>query len=187
MKLKKITLSLSIILFLIVALFALRSQFYQVSSKKQLIAQYRRELDAIGQTALKSDDLPISAILIYNYQIIGRGHNTVVRDSEAGGHAIINAISDAIETLGLKAFNRLKRDSMKIVTTYEPCEMCKGALNEYKIKSLEFLKPKPLTYWLEKQYNDFGYELSKKKLEGSTLQDSLFRLHPTKMELMPDY
>jgi hypothetical protein len=65
--------------------------------------------------------------------------------------------------------------------------MCKGALMEYKIKSIEFLKPKPLTYWLEKQYNEIGYEISKKKLEGSDLQDSLFRMHPSSMEIMPDY
>ncbi|OGU73868.1 MAG: hypothetical protein A2V93_08585 [Ignavibacteria bacterium RBG_16_34_14] len=187
MKLKKFTLLLSLILFLIVIIFALRTQFYQVSSKKKLIVQYKRELDAIGQNALKSNDMPISAILIYNFEIIGRGYNTVVRDSEAGGHAIINAISDAIRNVGLETFDYLSRDSMKIVTTYEPCEMCKGALIEYKINTIEFLKPKPLTYWLEKQYNDLGYEFSKKKLEGSELQDSLFRLHPFYMEIMPDY
>jgi tRNA(Arg) A34 adenosine deaminase TadA len=187
MKFKKFTLYLSIILFLIVGVFTLRTQIYQVSSKKQLIPQYRRELDAIGQAALKSEDVPISAILIHNFQIIGRGHNTVVRDSEAGGHAIINAVSDAIKNVGLEAFNKLKRDSMKIVTTYEPCEMCKGAMIEYKIKSIEFLKPKSLSYWLENQYNDFNYEFSKKKLEGSSLQDSLFKLHPSSMDLMLDY
>ena len=183
----KFTLFLSIALFLIVSAFALRTQFYQVSSKKQIIVQYKRELDAIGQSALKSNDMPISAILIYNYEIIGRGHNTVVRDSDAGGHAIINAITDAIKNVGLETFNCLNRDSMKIVTTYEPCEMCKGALIEYRIKNLEFLKPKPLTYWLEKQYNDLGYEFSKKKLEGSDLQDSLFGLQPSRNEVMPDY
>jgi tRNA(Arg) A34 adenosine deaminase TadA len=126
-------------------------------------------------------------LLIHNFEILGRGHNTVLRDSEAGGHAIINAISDAIKNVGLERFNKLNRDSMKIITTYEPCEMCKGALMEYKIKSLEFLKPKPLTYWLEKQYNELGYEFSKKKLDGSSLQDSLFKLHPANMEIMPDY
>lgn len=186
MKLKKFTLYLSIFLLLIVTAFTFRTQFYKVSSGKKLITQYQRELDAIGQAALKSSDLPISAILIHNFEIIGRGHNTVVRDKLAGGHAIINAISDAIQNVGLETFNNLSRDSMKIVTTYEPCEMCKGALIEYKIKSIEFLKPKPLTYWLENQYNDLGYELSKKKLEGSSLQDSLFRLLPSNVKAAID-
>ncbi|RPI71239.1 MAG: hypothetical protein EHM47_10670, partial [Ignavibacteriales bacterium] len=115
MKFKKFTLYLSIVLFLVVTAFALRTQFYQVSSEKQLISQYKRELDAIGQAALKSEDLPISALLIHNFEILGRGHNTVLRDSEAGGHAIINAISDAIKNVGLERFNKLNRDSMKII------------------------------------------------------------------------
>jgi len=187
LKLKKFFIFVSIIFFLVIAVFTLRTQFYQIGSKKKLIDQYKRELDAIGQTALKSQDVPISAILIYNFEIIGRGHNTVIRDSEAGGHAIINAISDAIKNIGLETFNYLSRDSIKIITTYEPCEMCKGAMIEYRIKQIEFLKPKPLTYWLENQYSELGYEYSKKKLEGSELQDSLFRLHPAYIELMPDY
>jgi len=186
LKLKRFTLILSIILFLIISVFALRTQFYKVSSNKSLILPYKKELDAIGQSALRSQDLPISAILIYNYEIIGRGHNTVVRDSEAGGHAIINSISDAIKNVGLQKFISLDRDSMKVVTTYEPCEMCKGALMEYKIESLEFLKPKPFSYWLEKHYSDIGYELSKRKLEGSNLQDSLFGLAPASLKLIPD-
>jgi tRNA(Arg) A34 adenosine deaminase TadA len=89
--------------------------------------------------------------------------------------------------VGLETFNYLNHDSMKIVTTYEPCEMCKGALIEYKIKSIEFLKPKPLTYWLEKQFNDINYEFSKRKLEGSDLQDSLFKLHPAYIGLIKDH
>jgi hypothetical protein len=58
---------------------------------------------------------------------------------------------------------------------------------EYRIKSIEFLKSKPFEYWLEKHYKDFLYELSKQKLEGAELQDSLFKLHPVKTEVMPDY
>lgn len=187
MKLKKFAIFFSIVFFLIITVFALRTQFYQISSEKKLIDQYKKELNISGQKALKSEDLPISAILIYNYEIIGRGYNTVLRDSEAGGHAIINSISDAMKNVGMERFNRYSRDSIKIVTTYEPCEMCKGAIIEYKIKSIEFLKSKPIAYWLEKQYNELGYELSKKKLNGSALQDSLFRLHPAKAEIMPDY
>lgn len=187
MKLKKVTLIISItFLLLIIGFFSLRTQFYQVSSSKKLITPYQRELNAIGQSALRSQDMPISAILIYNYEIIGRGHNTVVRDSEAGGHAIINSISDAIKNVGLQNFVNLDRDSLKIITTYEPCEMCKGALMEYKINSIEFLKPKPFSYWIDKQFNDIGYELSKRKLEGSNLQDSLFSLAPASLRIFTD-
>jgi len=187
LKLKKFAIILSALLILLIGAFTFRTQFYQISSNKKLISQYKRELDGIGQAALKSRDIPISAILIYNFEVIGRGHNTIIRDSDAGGHAIINAISDAIKNVGFDKFNILSRDSMKIVTTYEPCEMCKGALIEYKIKTIEFLKQKSFSYWLEQQYNDINYEFSKRKLEGSNLQDSLFQLHPAYMQLIKDY
>jgi tRNA(Arg) A34 adenosine deaminase TadA len=158
-----------------------------ISSKKKLIIQYRRELDGIGQMALKSNDVPISAILIYNFEIIGRGHNTVVRDSDAGGHAILNSITDAIKNVGLETFNHLSRDSMKIITTYEPCEMCKGAMIEYGIMSIEFLKSKPASYWFDQQYNELSYELAKRKLDGERLQDSLFRLGSINSNVITDY
>ena len=187
MKLKKFAIFVSIILLLIIAVFSLRTQFYKVTTQKKLINQYRRELDGIGQLALKSMDVPISAILIYNFEIIGRGHNTVVRDADAGGHAIINAITDAIKNVGLESFNQLSRDSMKIITTYEPCEMCKGAMIEYGIKSIEFLKSKPFGYWLSQQYNELGYEFSKRKLEGEELQDSLFKLGSANTYIINDY
>ena len=64
-----------------------RSQFYRVSSNKKLIDQYKRELNGLGQSTLSSQDIPISAIIIYNYEVLGRGYNTVIRDSDAGGHA----------------------------------------------------------------------------------------------------
>jgi tRNA(adenine34) deaminase len=131
--------------------------------------------------------MPISAILIYNFEILGRGYNTVLRDQNAGGHAIINSINDAIKEVGLTTFMNLSRDSIKIITTYEPCEMCKGAILEYKIKSVEFLKSKSLSYWLDEYYRELGYELSKRKLDGEELQDSLFRLHPAYQEILPDY
>ncbi len=176
MKLKKFAIFTSLFLLIIIVVFFFRMQFYKVSSKKELIKEYRLELDGNAQKSLKSKDLPISAILIYNFNVIGRGHNTVVRDSDAGGHAIINAITDAIKNVGLGTFNHLNRDSMKIITTYEPCEMCKGAMIEYGITNLEFLKSKPASYWFNKQYKEISYELTKRKLDAEELQDSLFRL-----------
>lgn len=187
MILKKIAIFVSLFLIFIIVIFSFRSQFYKVSSKKALIKEYRIELDGIAQKAIKSKDLPISAILIYNFNIIGRGHNTVVRDSDASGHAIINAITDAIKNVGLETFNRLSRDSMKIITTYEPCEMCKGALIEYRISNIEFLKSKPSSYWFDQQYHELSYELTKRKLDAEELQDSLFRLGTVNTDAIVDY
>lgn len=187
LKLKKVAIWISIFLVLVIVIFSFKSQFYKVSSKKELIKPYRIELDGNAQKALKSKDLPISAILIYNFKIIGRGHNTVVRDSDAGGHAIINAITDAIRKVGLETFNHLSRDSMKIITTFEPCEMCKGAMIEYGITKVEFLKSKPASYWLGQQYHELSYEWTKRKLDAEELQDSLFRLGAVGSDELANY
>ena len=184
---KKFPFIFSLILLLVIALFVLQSQFYRVSSSKKLIDQYKRELSGLGLASLNSQDIPISAIIIYNYNVIGRGFNTVLRDSDAGGHAVINAISDAIKNVGLENFMNFSRDSLKLVTTYEPCAMCKGALHEYKINKVEFLKSKSLSHWLESSYTDFLYELNKRRLDAAEIQDSLFRLHPAYREELPDY
>jgi tRNA(Arg) A34 adenosine deaminase TadA len=187
LKLKKVAIFASIFLLIIIALYSLRTQFYKVSSDKKLIKPYRIELDGIAQKALKSKDLPISAILVYNFKVIGRGHNTVVRDSDAGGHAIINAISNGIKNVGLETFNHLSRDSMKIITTYEPCEMCRGAMIEYGIRTIEFLKAKPVSYWFDQQYHELSYELTKRQLDAGELQDSLFRLGAVSADAIANY
>jgi tRNA(Arg) A34 adenosine deaminase TadA len=187
-KLKKFFIIFSIILFLFISIIVLQTQFYHVSSGKKLIDQYKKELNKLGQQSLVSQDVPISAIMIYNYEVLGRGHNTVKRDSDAGGHAVINAISDAIKTVGLAEFQRLSRDSLKIVTTYEPCLMCRGALVEYNIKTVEFLKSKPFKYWLDNELNVLSYELTKKRIGGAELQDSLFNMHTLKSQVfVPDF
>jgi len=185
--LKKVAIFISIFLLLIITVYSFRAQFYKISSKKNLIKGYRLELDGSAQKALSSGDLPISAVLIYNFNIIGRGHNTVVRDSDAGGHAILNSITDAIKNVGLQTFNHLSRDSMKIITTYEPCEMCKGAMIEYGITNIEFLKSKPASYWFSQQLHELSYELGKRKLDAEELQDSLFRLGAVNADAIADY
>jgi tRNA(Arg) A34 adenosine deaminase TadA len=185
--LKKFFILFSIVLLFLIGIIIFRSQFFRISANKALIDQYKRELSGLGQAPLKSWDMPISAIIIYNYNVIGRGFNTVVRDSNAGGHAVINAISDAIRNVGLETFMILNRDSLKLITTYEPCPMCKGALYEYKIEDLEFLKSKSLSFWLNESYSDFIYEMKKRKLDNSEIQDSLFKLHPAYKQELPDF
>jgi tRNA(Arg) A34 adenosine deaminase TadA len=182
--LKKFFIIFSIVFFLIISLIVLNTQFYHVSSGKKLIDQYKRELNGLGQKSLENQDLPISAILIYNYEVLGRGYTTIKRDTNIGGHAVINAISDAIKKVGFAEFERLSRDSLKIITTYEPCLICRGALIEYNVKSVEFLKPKPLAYWINNEFDILGYELSKKKIGDTKLQDSLFKLDPFKGQIL---
>ena len=58
---------------------------------------HHKRLAEIAIQSLPSKDVPVAAILIYNNKIIGEGFNTVNKDSNAAGHAEINAISNAIK------------------------------------------------------------------------------------------
>ncbi|HXD93649.1 MAG TPA: deaminase, partial [Bacteroidia bacterium] len=66
------------------------------------------------------------------------------RDTNIGGHAEINAISNTIKNIGTQNFNQLNRDSLILITTFEPCLMCRGAIIENRIKHIEFIKEKTL-------------------------------------------
>jgi tRNA(Arg) A34 adenosine deaminase TadA len=103
-------------------------------------------LRSSGDSSLATGDLPAAALVVYGRDIIGRGHNTVRRDNAAGGHAEINAISDALRSVGYDRFWKLRRDSLAIVTLLEPCPMCRGAIVQYNIRVVRILRAKnPIT------------------------------------------
>lgn len=136
------------------------------------------ELTALGQQAIRSGDVPVAALLLYDDTIIGRGCNTVLRDGNAGGHAEVNALSDAFRSLGRERFDRLDRDRMVLITTFEPCAMCRGLILEYRIGHVAFIEPKSLWHWMKEDARSIGYGLTRQRSGPEQLQDSLFRLHP---------
>ena len=166
------------LLFLFFLASILKSQFYQIFSKPEVKNEYKQELASLAGEALRTNDVPVGAIVVYDGNIIGRGYNTVFRNSEAGGHAEINAISDAMKTVGVNNFMNLNRDSLELISTFEPCEMCKGAIRLYRIKHVEFLESKPYLDWLGITLSNYLYEFHKRQMEPSELQDSLFEMHP---------
>jgi tRNA(Arg) A34 adenosine deaminase TadA len=137
----------------------------------------KEELFSLGKKSLLSNDVPVSALIIYDGQIIGKGFNTVLADSNAAGHAEINAITNAVKNLGWENFFNLDREKLLLISTFEPCPMCIGAIQEYKIKHVNFIKEKSIGYWLKNRLGNFLYEQNKRKI-SSDIQDSLFLLHP---------
>lgn len=76
-----------------------------------------------AQLAEKQDEVPVGAIVVYNEQIIGRGHNLTESLNDVTAHAEMQAITAASNTLGSKFL-----DDCTIYITLEPCPMCAGAL-----------------------------------------------------------
>lgn len=76
-----------------------------------------------AKKALAHNDVPIGAIVVYEGEIIGRGHNTREINHDPVGHAEINAMRDAAAHFG-----RWQLDNAVLYVTHEPCPMCAGAM-----------------------------------------------------------
>jgi tRNA(Arg) A34 adenosine deaminase TadA len=174
---KSIYLSLLLGLVLIIAIYLLRSEFFRIFPSTELVTLSKRELKNTGIEALKKGDAPIAAIVLYNYSVVGRGHNTIESDTNIVGHAVINALNDAVKNMGLAQFQNSDKSSLIIMTTTEPCQMCKAVLQEYGVFRVEFMKKRSLDYWLNSYWKDIASEFKKRRLNPDDLQDSLYHIN----------
>jgi len=174
----KSSIILFILFFLACLLFFFKPLLYHFHSEKILAPDQMQSLVDNASQSLLANDVPVGAILIYNDSILSTGINTVYRDSNAGGHAEINAISNAIHKIGFEAFSKLDKQKLMLVSSFEPCMMCRGAIIEYNIRKVYFLKGKGLLHWWKNDLKQVRYEWSKVKVNGDEVQDSLFMLHP---------
>jgi len=71
--------------------------------------------------------IPIGSVLVYQGEIIGRGHNRRVQR----GSPILHAEMDALENAG-RLPAKVYRES-SLYTTLSPCAMCSGAIVLYGI------------------------------------------------------
>ena len=166
-----------LIIFLFFALIPFASQWFRVKPKVEIQENYNSQLQQLGRSALLEGDVPVAALLIYKNEIIGEGFNTVYKDQNLGGHAEINAISAAFQLYGSR-FSSLNRDSLVLYSTFEPCEMCKGALLHYNIKKVYFEQEKEFSQGVNSTLRSWLYDLKKGRFDAPNLQENLFLMHP---------
>jgi len=66
---------------------------------------------------------PFGAVIVKNGQVIGKGHNQVLKNEDPTCHGEIMAIHEACKNLG-----SFDLSGSVIYTTGEPCPMCLGAI-----------------------------------------------------------
>jgi tRNA(adenine34) deaminase len=93
---------------------------------------------AEAQAAEASGEVPVGAIIVHEGEIIGRGQNRVLRDSDPTAHAEIVALREAGRHL---ANSRL--EDCTLYATLEPCAMCAGAILHARISRLVYAAPDP--------------------------------------------
>jgi len=85
--------------------------------------KWMRHALAEAQLALKKDEVPVGAVVVYEDKIIGRGHNQVESLNDPTAHAEIIAIGAACNYL-----ESWRLSGASLYVTIEPCAMCAGAI-----------------------------------------------------------
>lgn len=83
--------------------------------------------------AHEAGEVPVGAVLVYEGEIAGRGHNRSVADHDPSAHAEIVALRDAARAVGN---HRLTGATLYV--TLEPCPMCAAAISQARIQRVVF-------------------------------------------------
>ncbi len=102
-------------------------------------ASYMRlALDEANKAAAEGE-VPVGAVVVWESEIVGRGHNRREELRSALAHAELLAIEQASRHLG-----RWRLSDCQLYVTLEPCVMCVGAIVQTRMRRLVFgcLDPK---------------------------------------------
>lgn len=86
-----------------------------------------------AQRALEAGEVPVGAVVVCDDQIVGRGWNRNITDSDPTAHAEIVALREAGAALG-----NYRLSNCELFVTIEPCAMCAGAIVHARIKRLVY-------------------------------------------------
>jgi tRNA(adenine34) deaminase len=94
---------------------------------------WMEEALSAAQRALEAGEVPVGAVVVHAGEIIGRGWNRNITDSDPTAHAEIIALRQAGSKLG-----NYRLEDCELFATIEPCAMCAGALVHARIKRLVY-------------------------------------------------
>ena len=101
---------------------------------------FMRQAWLLAQQGMEDNEVPIGAVVVCDYRIIGRGYNQTERLQDPTAHAEMIAITAACEYLGSKYLQ-----DCSLFVTIEPCVMCAGAIRWAQIDKLVFGAQEPKT------------------------------------------
>lgn len=86
-----------------------------------------------AQRAEAAGEVPVGAVVVYEEQIVGRGHNRPISSHDPTAHAEILALREAGQRLG-----NYRLQGCDLYVTVEPCAMCAGAIVHGRIRRLVY-------------------------------------------------
>ena len=84
---------------------------------------FMREALSLARSAECLGEVPVGAVVVCDGQIIGRGFNSPIGESDPTAHAEIAALRDAARRL-----ENYRLPGCELFVTLEPCAMCAGAM-----------------------------------------------------------
>ena len=99
-----------------------------------------REAISLARSAECLGEVPVGAVLVKGNEIIGRGFNSPIGDSDPTAHAEIAAIRAAS-----RALENYRLPASTLYVTLEPCAMCAGAIIHARIARVVYGARDPKT------------------------------------------
>jgi guanine deaminase len=150
--------------------------------KNGTMTDYGRYLGLAIEEAFKGmrsgEGGPFGAVIVRNGEVIGRGHNSVLKNHDPTAHAEINAIREACGRTGNHHLT-----GAVIYTNFEPCPMCLGAIYWADIRELFYcadrLEAEKIGFMDNRLYGEFALPPGRRELKFT-------RVTLTEMSLLLD-
>ena len=101
---------------------------------------YMREALSLAHAAECLGEVPVGALVVRDGEIIGRGFNSPIGESDPTAHAEIAALRDAARRVG-----NYRLPGATLYVTLEPCAMCAGAILHARIARVVYGARDPKT------------------------------------------
>jgi tRNA(adenine34) deaminase len=101
---------------------------------------FMREAISLALAAECLGEVPVGAVVVRAGEIVGRGFNSPIGESDPTAHAEIAALRDAARSLG-----NYRLPGCELFVTLEPCAMCAGAILHARIARVVYGARDPKT------------------------------------------
>ena len=108
------------------------------------------QLEKLINKAIKKQEVPIAALIVYNNKIIAKAYNKVNKKNNIMNHAEIIVINKC-----MKKLKNWRLNNCELYITLEPCSMCKEIIKKCRIKNIYYFTKQNN----EKTENDVNYQL----------------------------
>jgi tRNA(adenine34) deaminase len=113
-----------------------------------------------AQKAGEEGEVPVGAVLVFEGQVVARGHNRPIGLSDPTGHAEILTLRAAAAAAGNY---RLPRSTLYV--TLEPCVMCAGALVQGRVSRVVYGADDPKSGGVQSLYTILSDERLNHRVE----------------------